>query len=968
VVESDDDLSGRRLGEFVLLERLGGGGHGTAYRAEQPLLGREVVVKVMRRRLRGDSAAIQRFSREARLASRLDSAYAAHVHAFGVENDGLFWIAMELVHGITLERWLLERGPLPLELLVPFVERIAEAVQEAHVRGIVHRDIKPANIMITVAAGGLVPKLLDFGIAKSLGDRVAAVNADVDATPLALPSARALRARRPSAPARLTRTGTTLGTPAYMAPEQWENQAGPASDIYALGVIVYEALTGRRPFAAPTAEELGHLHHYADVPPLGDPYASSLDAIIARALAKRPEDRFGTAPDLADALRLELLRQPGELVQRSSKTWEARGRPEDMLMRDRTLDETLASLPAAVALGATEAEYLAASQRAADRRARNRRLVAVLGIAAGLALLEYRSKLKDDLLTQAEKEQGQADLLLLGGNAEKARAHLDKAWQRGDHSFEVEFMFARALQPRRAELARLPSSSDRAWSAQFSPDGGRIVTTDDKAVRLWDGTTYQLLFTLPHGDIVYQAVFSPDGGTQFASASNDGAVRIWDAARGALVRELRRPRAGGEPWHYNVVAWSGRVIAAIERSGSVAHVWDSSTGAQLAELPNDGTELASLAFSADGRWLATSGGDDVRVFDTATWAQVVTIAGPHVQCLAFDSRGPHLAIGTEGGDAAIWDIPSGARTRHLHEVGEPIDRLAFAPNGELVATASRDGAVQVWDAGSGRLRSQSNTIKGKVYSIEFDASSTRVLASGGDGTVVVSDAQSGVTSASLDGTPAKLIRSAHFDPASQRIIGASWDGTARVWNAAPAYAVEAKGSPPPQTSSDGRRRVVLPTDDGPPELWDVGSNTIVARLEGHVGRVWAAHLAHGAKIVSAGADGTARLWDASTGKLLQTFEPVGAPRFLADAALNDSGSLLVAGAGDGSLKFWDVESGREIWTLQVHKSAVVRVAFDDGAIVTQGQAGDVARWVLPDPALVIGACAGQPSCGTVRAP
>src|SRR5512140_3850898 len=159
------------VGEFVLRERIDEGGFGAVYRCEQPLLGRQAVVKVLHQRLRRNDVVLQRFMREAQLASRLDHPYAAHVYAFGIEHDdGLFWVAMEMVQGTALNRWLRERGPLSLEQFVPFFERVAEVVQTAHERGIVHRDLKPSNVMVIERAGRLLPKLLDFGIAKLYDD------------------------------------------------------------------------------------------------------------------------------------------------------------------------------------------------------------------------------------------------------------------------------------------------------------------------------------------------------------------------------------------------------------------------------------------------------------------------------------------------------------------------------------------------------------------------------------------------------------------------------------------------------------------------------------------------------------------------------------------------------------------------------------------------------------------------------
>src|SRR6186713_2970007 len=159
-------LVGRALGEFIVREPLSSGGFGTVYRAEQPALAREAVIKVLHRRLLGSDTMVQRFLREARLASRLDHPYAAHIYAFGAEPDGLLWIAMELVRGIPLDRLLRAQGPIPLDRFVPLLERICEVVHSAHEQGIVHRDLKPANVMVLERSGRLLPKLLDFGIAK----------------------------------------------------------------------------------------------------------------------------------------------------------------------------------------------------------------------------------------------------------------------------------------------------------------------------------------------------------------------------------------------------------------------------------------------------------------------------------------------------------------------------------------------------------------------------------------------------------------------------------------------------------------------------------------------------------------------------------------------------------------------------------------------------------------------------------
>lgn len=283
LLEAADPLIGRTLGQFVLREQIGVGGFGTVYLADQPALHRQAVIKVPLLREVGDQAAVDRFLGEARLASSLDHPYAAHIYEFGAEPDGVLWIAMEFVDGTPLDAVLRQHGKLPLERFVPLLERICEVVQTAHDRGIVHRDLKPANVMVLFRAGRLLPKLLDFGIAKSM----------------TAPSApkRAVE----GAPERLT----LLGSPRYMAPEQWfkPESAGPACDIYALGILSYEVLTGQPPYVGDDLEAIARAHASGRPPALPPEFPAELNSVIAKAMAKRPPQRFANPLELAAAFR-----------------------------------------------------------------------------------------------------------------------------------------------------------------------------------------------------------------------------------------------------------------------------------------------------------------------------------------------------------------------------------------------------------------------------------------------------------------------------------------------------------------------------------------------------------------------------------------------------------------------------------------------------------------------------------------
>ncbi len=281
-------LIGRVLGgRFTIVEQVGQGGSGEVYRAEQTQLGRSAVIKVLRRDVEAATNRIERFLREAKLASRLDHPYAAHIYAFGAETDNVLWIAMEHVKGITLDELVTCRGAMPASVFAPLFSRLCEVLHTAHELGIVHRDIKGANVMVIERAGQLLPKLLDFGIAKSewstsTSPGVAQVQ-DME----------------------LTAQGATLGSPHYMSPEQWVNPADvdARADIYALGVLAYRCLAGHLPFHTLDRTQLADAHTRQPVPAMPDFVSITLVEAVLRALEKDPDRRWPTAITLSEAIQ-----------------------------------------------------------------------------------------------------------------------------------------------------------------------------------------------------------------------------------------------------------------------------------------------------------------------------------------------------------------------------------------------------------------------------------------------------------------------------------------------------------------------------------------------------------------------------------------------------------------------------------------------------------------------------------------
>ena len=289
---TSEPLLGTVVGDFEIVEHLGSGSFGDVYRAWQGGLGREAVVKVARNPdAREDTA--ERFLQEARLASQLDHPYAAHIYSFGHDpTAGRLWIAMEYIRGVELGAHLRDHHPLPLEELVDLFERICEVVHTAHEMGIVHRDLKPANIMLVERAGRRMPKLLDFGVAKLQPAMPPRAPHDSDE-----PTAAGL----PGEPQQIS---AIVGTPAYMSPEQWRNSdaVDARSDIYALGVILFEAFTGKRPFNGRSLLALQTAHCHDPVPAMPRELPAAVADVVARALAKDADERFTDALVLSSAL------------------------------------------------------------------------------------------------------------------------------------------------------------------------------------------------------------------------------------------------------------------------------------------------------------------------------------------------------------------------------------------------------------------------------------------------------------------------------------------------------------------------------------------------------------------------------------------------------------------------------------------------------------------------------------------
>ncbi len=276
VVDRDPLLGSTIDDRFVVRARLGQGGMGIVYSAWQTSVGREVAIKVIRPRPGHDTATAKRFLREAKLASSLSHPATVGVIDFGQSEGGVLYLVMELLRGQTLAELLRQQGRLEVHRVVRIATQICDALEAAHRLGIIHRDLKPANVMILAEPPGRdLVKVLDFGLAKVEDDDASTV----------------------------TQSGRMVGTPSHLSPEVVLGEAAtPRSDLYAVGVLLYEMLDGRLPFTADNVNLMVTMHAYEPPPPLGAHVPRALARLVARLLAKRPESRPQSATELRELL------------------------------------------------------------------------------------------------------------------------------------------------------------------------------------------------------------------------------------------------------------------------------------------------------------------------------------------------------------------------------------------------------------------------------------------------------------------------------------------------------------------------------------------------------------------------------------------------------------------------------------------------------------------------------------------
>lgn len=505
-------------------------------------------------------------------------------------------------------------------------------------------------------------------------------------------------------------------------------------------------------------------------------------------------------------------------------------------------------------------------------------------------------------------------------------------------------------------LMRLSSHEGDVISVAFSVDGKYLATGSvDTSVRIWNANSGDILFVLEgHSAEVGGLAFSPDGKLLFSS-SEDGTLIIWDMATGEMLRNLpeftiykvifspdgKRVAAatinGLQVWNYiSDVA----ELVTFDESQAVLTIPDGSAGI----FSPDGKELAALSFGV-------SSANAITLRDAATGQELLTLTGhtDWIGGLAFSPDGKRLASTSLDGTVRIWNITPGQEIITVSAPGAGYGtRVVYNPNAQEFATNGGDGSATIWSAITGEPRLILNGHKDEVMSMAFNPDGTRFATGSLDSTAIIWDNASGQKLLTLSGHE-DGVRDIAFSSDGKQIATGSFDGTARLWDATTGEGLLTiaghEGIVLGVAFSPDGTRLATASADGTAKIWDVKTGELLNALTGHTaGVVDIAYSPDGSKIATASNDATAKIWDAITGKELLTL--TGHSAEIRPVAFSPDGKYLATGSGDNTAKIWDVETGDEILTLPGSEGGVYGVAFsslDNGAHLVVASNNGVVR-------------------------
>ena len=988
MVAAVSEAPGDRIGRYKLLEKIGEGGCGVVYMAEQAEpIRRRVALKVIKLGM-DTRQVITRFEAERQALALMDHPNIARVLDGGATDTGRPFFVMELVRGIRITDYCDQNNLSTRERLDLFVQ-VCRAIQHAHQKGIIHRDIKPSNILVTVNDGVPTPKVIDFGIAKATGQQ------------------------RLTDKTLFTAYQQFIGTPAYMSPEQAEMTSvdiDTRSDIYALGVLLYELLTGKTPFDAQTlmaagleemlriireqepvrpstrlstmaARELSATatRRQSEPPKLIHLVRGDLDWIVMKCLEKDRARRYETANGLSRDIERYLKHEPV-----GARPPSVAYRLEKSFRRNRLVFTAagLAGLALIVGVVLSTWQALRATNARRDEATARGRADAAARVADSQrerAEQEERRAKANELSAHQEayaSDMNVAQHALAANDLGRAKRLLERHRPRPGEpdlrGWEWRYLWRECRSDALSELCRHSNSVN---SVAYSSDGQTLAVAGG-FVEIWDVPARKQIATLQ----MTGHVLASSRGNLLAANSSDGTINVWQAgATNPIHQILVGTRSTASPY-----TREGRdAVERVPTSGTtnLVHQIQGAGDVKVLKFSRDGTRLASLNQQGE-----------VTVWEAERWTVVRQVPGPpgyggHDGALDFSPDGHALVFGHADGILHVVDLDTGAANLNIPAHSELITAVAWSPTAPILASGSGylGGPIRLWDANSGKpigaLEGHTSWI---TRGLIFSADGRRLYSASGDQTIKIWDVPQQRCLATLRGSSDEVYGLA-LSPDGSTLASASKDGSVAFWSALPGAKEEQPRLLPsehgPQTphsalntphsaafAPDGRalaevregivRLRALPALSEMESIPALGTNVNVV-----------AYSPDGALIVSGSDDGWLRVWSCGERRLLQALTSRG-PALLYRLGFSSDGLLLMAMEWGGAVTVWNTRTWQRACMFRELATESASLSPDGRRGLTGRGTGELNWWETTTGGLLVTVTPGRPSpvSGTAFSP
>ena len=901
---------GTKIGNYELIELIGEGGMGLVYQAQQQEPKRKVALKIVKLGM-DTKQVVARFEAERQTLALLAHPNIAHVFDAGTTETGRPYFVMEYVEGKSITKYCDEHS-LSIEQRLELFQQVCEGVHHAHQKGIIHRDLKPSNILVSIHGNRAVPKIIDFGIAKAV------------TPPLTENTS-------------FTEHGQLLGTPEYMSPEQAEmatEDVDTRSDIYSLGVLLYELLAGATPFDTERMRK-GGIDHIQQVICSEEPRTPSarltslgdkgeaiaekrrtqiitltrrlhreLEWIPMKAMRKDRSRRYRSASELSDDIQNYLTGAP------------LLAGPESNVYRARKFVHKHAGFVASAALVAVVIVLgLITSTAFSFKAEKARGQEAVARTEAEKAYAQAEQAREQEVVARTQAEQARDKEAALRVQVEQALLRAEEAEKAEKEQRKLAEQ--KAEEYRRSLYAHKITLTDVAYRDGDMGRLHKLLESCPEDLRGWEWDRLntisdQSLMTIqgwnPYG---VDLAISPDG-NRIAASGKGSTVKVWDTATGAELMSLEGLFVTALNPSFSP---DGKRIVSGSYDGTIM-VWDGENAKQLMTLKGH-EGLCSAYFSPDGKRIVSGGMDrtdgTLGIWDAETGVKLRTWCANEggLESHAISPNGKTIASGGRDGTIKLWDATTGIELKVLrgHQGENAREIVRFSSDDKRIVSGSADGRVRVWDTATGKALMTLSGHKAFVASVGFDPQGGRIVSGCGDGTVKVWDAQSGVEVMTLLGHT-NIVLGVAFTKDGKRIVSGSWDGTIKIW----------------ELGIDPTAPVTL---DGTIEIWEPRVNPTAPHIWEGLHSEGMAFNPGGDRIVTGGKNIT--VWDADTGNQVKEFNWPGlSPSFSPD------GKRIIAADGN-DIKVLDASSGKKLMTLSGHEAAIWSQSYSpDGTKIVSG--------------------------------